>query len=186
MTNSLSPTLADPTVPPVRPVSRRRARTGACVVAVVTFIVAAAGCSDDDEVGNYSATPATNAIDASLASRLSFATSIAGTYCIASRLSGDADIAALQAAGADKPLDPAVSARLARGVADCGQDLLVTSVLARIGTTGVTAAQISECRTKIAAVQSSAVGSTDPISVDVVAAHLSDPTLPWVPAEVGC
>lgn len=73
-----------------------------------------------------------------------------------------------------------------RGVADCGQDLLVTSVLARIGTTGVTAAQISECRTKIAAVQSSAVGSTDPISVDVVAAHLSDPTLPWVPAEVGC
>lgn len=67
MTNSLSPTLADPTVPPVRPVSRRRARTGACVVAVVTFIVAAAGCSDDDEVGNYSATPATNAIDASLA-----------------------------------------------------------------------------------------------------------------------
>ena len=152
----------------------------------LAFIVAAMGCTDDEEDGRYEATPATSTIDSALASRLSFATTIAGTYCIQSRLNGAPDIAALDAAGPDKPLDAAVAGRLARGVEDCGHDLLITSVLARIGTAGVSAADISVCRTKIESVQSSAVGSADVVPVDVLAAHLADSTLAWAPAEVGC
>jgi len=169
----------------------RSSETGPLVVAVVVALVlGATGCGDDGSGGggdgDYKATAATNVIDASLASRLSFATTIAGTYCIQSRLAGDADIAALQAAGADKPLDLAVARRLARGVEDCGADLLITSVVARIGADGVAEADASTCRAKIESVQSSSGASADPIPLEVVAAHLSDATLLWSLAEVGC
>lgn len=168
-------------------------RTFGPTMAMIAFVVSAGvvvGCTDDGTNGggdgDYSATPATDAIDASLASRLSFATTIAGTHCIASRLSGPADIAAIESAGADQPMDPAVAARLARGVEDCGSSLLITSVIARIGADGIPETEASTCRAKIEGVQGSSATSVDPIPVGVVAAHLADSTLPWTLAEVGC